>query len=359
MTALTALVLTLAGTAPTAAQDSGLAAHCDAPEVEAFAARDACIATAQAVISAQPLLGILIAGGNPTVGSAGESGFRLGLLPRVSAGVRLNVVPVRLPDILAEQIPGEAGDLARRLGIPAPAVVGDLAIGITDGFAAAPGLGGIGGISVLASVSYLPFQLFDADGFDEADLAYGLGARLHLLEESFFVPGISLSVMRRALPDLAFGDICPGGIEPVAVPGGDPDHETGACAGEGDAGEFSFDLTDWSGRLVASKHFLGFGATAGAGYDRYESDLGFGFRAPAAEPQTQLTPVFRVTDQSLAATRWTLFGNLSFSFVAATLAAEAGWQQGEPPISSFRELGGNFDPGSGAWYASLGARLSL
>ena len=46
--------------------------------------RDACFVAAQAVESAQPQLGVLVTGGNPTLGTASTGGLRLGVLPRVS-----------------------------------------------------------------------------------------------------------------------------------------------------------------------------------------------------------------------------------------------------------------------------------
>ena len=124
-------------------------------------------------------------------------------------------------------------------------------------------------------------------------------------------------------------------------------------------GEFSFDLTDWSARLVASKRLLGIGATLGVGYDRYESDLGFGFRGEEVITGTQLVPVFRVTEESLDSDRWAVFGNLSYTLLVATLGLEAGWQQGTAPISGFDDLQSDFNPKDGTWFASLGMRLAL
>jgi hypothetical protein len=287
--------------------------------------------------------------------SAGGAGLRLGVVPRVSAGLRLNVAAIRLPDLLAEQIGGDAGSIATRYGAPAPAAAADISIGLFNGFSAGPGIGGIGGISVLGSATYLPFSLF-TDGFEKADLAYGLGARLHILSESFVAPGISLSLMRKELPRLSFGDVCPDGIQPVGGPTID-DTEYGGCAGSGDVGEFAFDLTDWSARLVVSKHLLGLGATMGLGYDQYESDISFGFRGD--QVGTNLVPVFRVSDQRLESNQWAAFGNLSYTLLVATLGLEAGWQQGTAPISGFQDVQSDFDPRNGTWFASLGARLSL
>src|SRR5687768_1907075 len=81
---------------PAAAQDGGLAGTCAGLPGSAEAT---CRTVAQAAESTQPQLGILIAGGNPILGTASTSGVRLGFLPRVTAGVRVNVVGARVPDI--------------------------------------------------------------------------------------------------------------------------------------------------------------------------------------------------------------------------------------------------------------------
>ena len=224
-----------------------------------------------------------IAGGNPTVGGSG-AGFRLGILPRVSAGVRLNVVAARLPNIIADELPGGSTPLTRRFGAPLPSINADVAVSFTPGFTMSPGVGGIGAVSLLGSVSYLPLTLFDADGFAEkSNRAFGLGARVHLVGESFIAPDVSLSVVRRSLNEVRLGDICG---STSADASGDADVATGTCGGEGDPGEVRFDLSSWSTRLVAGKRLLGLGVSGGVGYDRHDSDLAFGFRGSEPVPGT-------------------------------------------------------------------------
>lgn len=340
---------------PLAAQNS-LESICDASEVQAVDAREPCLAVVQAATSGQPVLGLLMAAGNPTMGTLGATGFRLGILPRVSAGARLNLVAIRLPDILADEIPGQVGAVTRRFGAPAPALLGDVAISVTNGFSIEPGVGGIGAVSLIGTVSYLPFRLFDIDGFgDSPDLALGIGGRLQLLEESFVTPGVSFSVMRRRLNTVRFGDVCPAGSGEVELPGATPPHRS-TCAGPGDPGEFGFDLTSWSSRLVAAKHLLGFGLAGGIGHDSNRSRLDFGFRGG---PVSGTSPAFRVTDQTLRSDRWTVFGNASYTLIVFTLGLEAGWQQGAAPITGFGNLGSDFDPRSGTWFGNLGVRLAL
>jgi len=331
---------------------------CDRQEVQRIGARDACLAAAQAAVSAQPALGILIASGNPTLGTAGAAGLRLGFLPRVSAGVRLNVVHVEIPDLLAESVPGRAGDLARRYGSAVPALGADVSITLTPGLSIAPGLSGIGGTSLLGTASYLPFRWLGGEAFGTDQLAIGVGGRLHLLRESFVAPGVSFSVVHHRLSTVSFGDACPAGLV-------DEEHgslsgtRTAVCPGPGDIGEIGFDLRDWSTRLVASKRLLGVGATVGLGHDSYRSAVDIGFRGLPPESTSGATPLVLFSDPRLESRRWAVFGDLSYTLIFGTLAVEAGWQQGRAPISGFRNIGSDFDPRGGTWFGSLGARLAL
>jgi hypothetical protein len=353
-----ASLLSFAVALPVTAQ-SDLERICATPEIELLGARDACVVTSQAVASAQPLVGLLIAGGNPTIGTSGVDGLRLGFLPRVSAGARLNLVSIRLPDILVDQAPGQIADLTRRFGTPVPAVMGDASLMITRGVSVAPGLRGIGAISLLGSASYLPFRISGVDGFDRDRPSVGFGARVNLMEESFVAPGVSASLMYRRLPTVHFGQICPQGFVSVVETEGTPRRQMGACPGAGDIGEFSFGITDWSGRLVVSKRLLGVGAVAGIGRDRYESNLDFGFRSAREIPGTGTAAAIRFLDNEFGTTRYSVFANLSYSLLVGMIAVEAGWQQGAPPITGFRNLGSEFDPRGGTWFGGLGARLAL
>ena len=353
MRALAVVWLLLLLVSRSLSEQDALAAGCEGATVQAAGAAEECYAVAQAAISAQPALGLVIAGGNPTFGTAGGTGLRLGVVPRTSASLRLNVVGVKLPDIIGNAVPGTLGDVTKRFGAPVPSLLGDLSISLTRGVTLTPGLGGIGAISLLGSGSWLPLDQLGLDGFTNSpNLAWGFGGRLHLLNESFVAPGIAVSVMRRGFGTLRFGDICKG-LDPLEGT------QTSACTGPGDPGEILFDLTDWSGRAVVSKHLLGFGLTAGLGYDRYGSDVSFGVRAPEPIVGANPTPLFRFGRQELESTRWTMFGNASYTLIFGTIGLEAGWQQGDAPISSFDDIGSDFDPSSGTWFGSLGARLAL
>lgn len=337
-------------------QQSDIGAPCTAPGLSS-SAREFCGTVAQAVESAQPQLGILVAGGNPTLGVASTGGLRLGSLPRVSAIAKVNLVLVRLPEILAEQAGGTAQRLNESTGLPAPAVSGTVSVGLFPGVRLAPTLGGIGSVDLLGSATWLPFTAFDLEGFGDgsAQVAYGGGVKVGLLRESFLTPGVAVSVLYRSLGTVSYGDVCPGTERDPAG----AQLLIGRCIGEGDRGEFSFDLADWSTRAAIGKRLLGVGLTAGIGYDRLSSDIGFGFRDTGNSLGGAGTAFARVRGLQLDNDRWSAFANASITGLFATLALEAGWLQGSEPIPQFPRSASEFDPADGSLFGSLGLRLAF
>ncbi|HEX2081771.1 MAG TPA: hypothetical protein VHG08_28965 [Longimicrobium sp.] len=299
-----------------------------------------CATVAQAVDAAQPQLGILMAGGNPTLGTASTGGVRLGVIPRVSLTARLNVVGARLPDIRAE-----ADGEADKFTLPAPAVGANLSIGLTQGFSLAPMLGGFGAIDLLGSVSVLPLELL-GDEFGDNAFSWGAGARVGLIRESFVTPGVSVSLMYRSLGEVSLGDVCSGSE-------GTEGNPRSCSTADGDFGELRFGLDNWSARAAVSKRLLGLGLTAGVGYDRFETSADFAFRAPDGSNQ-----IYRFDEIGVDNDRWSAFIDASFTVLVGSLVAELGWMQGADPIEGFPDTS-DFDPGEGTFFGSLGARLSL
>lgn len=345
--------------APAFSQEAGLGAPCNDPRLPESVRAD-CFTVAQAVESAQPQLGILLAGGNPTLGTASAGGIRLGILPRVSATAKANLVFIRLPDILAEGAGGATQRLNDATGIPAPALSGTVSVGVYPGFSIAPTVGGIGAVDLLGSATWLPLETFGVEGFgdDAPGFSYGVGARLGVLRESFTTPGLSVSLMYHRLDELRYGSVCEEpGLGGVTEERDGYTAQAGPCAGGGDPGEFRVDLSTWSARAAASKRLLGLGLTAGVGYDRYGSDVGFGLRTPCPEDAGS-NCYFRAAGMELDSDRWSGFVNGSFSLLMATLAAEVGWLQGADPIDGFPSAS-DFDPSTGTFFGSLGFRLAL
>jgi hypothetical protein len=348
---LATLALGLAA-APAVAQES-LAAPCGNPGLPQTA-QETCYAVAQAAVSAQPQLGILIASGNPTLGTASTGGIHLGILPRASLSVRVNGVFVRLPEIIASQAGGSTKALNDRLGVPAPALGANASIGVFPGVSVAPTIGGVGAIDLVGSATWLPLRI-GSKRFGGSSTSYGGGVRVGLLRESFTTPGISITETYRKLGTVDFGSVCTGGESPAGP-------STSFCTGGGNPGEIHFDLTNWSTRAAISKRLLGLGLTGGIGYDRFSSDVSYAVRyddptAPATGNGS--TRIYRPAGSKLTSSRLSAFADGSLTILVGTLAAEAGWMRGGDPIAGYQQGSGGFDPKKGTFFGSVGFRLSL
>jgi hypothetical protein len=341
------------------AQGSGLSGACS--DVVANL-QSTCRVVAQAVESGQPQLGILVAGGNPTIGTASTGGLRLGVLPRVSATVKATFVRAMIPDLRESRIGPTDGVEFGDLSIIAPSFSATATIGIFGGASVAPTIGGIGSVDLLGSASWVPLRSIGSDDFrpNSADIAYGGGLRIGLLRESFTMPGASVSLMYHKLGSVSYGEICPTRVATSTADGNGYTLEQGQCAptDAGNLGEFRFDLSSWSTRAAVSKHLLGLGISAGVGYDRFSSDLAAGLRAPQSGISTDFSYA-RVTGVDLSQGRWSAFVDGSFSLLVATIAVEAGWLQGADPVPGYPDNSSDFDPGDGTYFGSVGLRIAL
>jgi hypothetical protein len=268
-----------------------------------------CVAVADAMHILQPRLGIALSGGNPVPGTASTLGRRLGTMPRVSLAARVTAARLDLPPIEAV---GNSSDVD--FGVTSLAA--DASVGVFQGFALLSTVAGVGSVDVLASVGMVPLP--GSEGFDGSPFTWAAGARIGLLRESFTAPGVSVSAMYRSIADVEYGNV-----------------DVGLLGGDGDA---FFQLSDYnvtSLRGVIGKRLLGFGLAAGAGYDRYRSDVLIRVRDPALTDQNRVREL-RLDEWSRS--RASLFGNASYTFLLVTFVAEAGWQQGgdAPPDASDR-----------------------
>lgn len=341
------------------AQESGLTGACGELTNRL---RQTCLVAAQAVESAQPQLGVLVTGGNPTIGTASTGGLRLGVLPRVSATVKANVVRARIPDLREIRTDPTDAETYGDVSILAPSLSGTATVGIFPGVSLMPTIGGIGSVDLLGTASWIPLRRLGTDEIREssADVSYGGGVRVGLLRESFTMPGASLSVLYHTLGTVAYGEICPARLGTSETTGPGYSLEQGQCAPTdlGDMGEFRFDLSGWSTRAAVSKHLLGLGLSAGVGYDRFSSDLAAGVRAPQAA-FGGTTEYARISDVDLSQGRWSAFVDGSFSLLVATIAVEAGWLQGADAVPSYPDNASDFEPGDGTYFGSVGLRIAL
>jgi hypothetical protein len=313
-----------------------------------------CGQVVQGISAVQPTVGVAFSGGAHTLGTATTIGRRVGLLPRVSATVRVNAALADVPDLLDGYTPsfGEDGRL-RPMGtarVPALAVQGDVVLGLFNGFRISPGVGGLGAVDLLGSVSLIP--ALDAIGLSESIINVGAGARVGILRQGLVLPGISVSGMYRTMrSDVAFGELGP-----------DPD--------AGDPAEFSADLSTWSFRAGASKGLLLLDLAAGLGYDIYTSDVHFDWRLRCPPQQCGEELILETTDGvqgQLRTAAWNAFGNVGLNFLLLRLVAEVGFQQPLDIVDAAALVRAGLpdqqpvfeDVTGGRFFLSLGARLTL
>jgi hypothetical protein len=308
------LLLTVAGTA-----------SAQAPECTGYSsnAQRVCSAAVDGTRALHPLLGVLVSGGNPTIGSAGT----MGGLGHAALTLQANAVQVVLPDLsyngASATVP--AGD---KIFTPAPSLEG--ALGLYKGMG-----GGLFAVDFLGSAQLLPTNQIDnltvaADARRIGSIALGLGygARIGLLREAGPLPAVSFSVMRRDIPQITYGNI-----------------------NAGDGFGYAVDLHATNVRLVASKQVLVLGLAAGLGWDKYTGDAVISFRDPIT-----LTPQPDIPVQ-LNSSRGLAFFNAGVNLSVVRLTGEVGYQTGKDQNLStdFQD----FDTNKGKFFAGLGLRVGF
>jgi len=293
---------------------SDLAGRC----VGAGGAETTCGELAVTARALQGHIGLMAGLGSEVSGSASTLGRRLGTAPRIAVGGRAAFARVSLPDLT-----DQGAEPSRKTSFLLPSLHAGVAVGIFDGFSLAPTVGGFLAVDALgnASLVFLP----KGEGFDGHATAFSLGARIGLLRESFTLPGISVSISRRASGDVVYGDPQAGG------------------------GSVRVDPVVTSIRATVGKDLLSVGILAGLGWDRYSGDV----LIHAAAGGT----VVEASSSSLEASRTTVFGGASMNFLILQLSGELGWAGGFGRVNEY--LGAPFDPRSGSLYASLAFRLTI
>jgi hypothetical protein len=285
-------------------------------------AQRVCAAAVDGTRAFHPLIGVLVSGGNPTIGSAGALG-----LGHASLTLRANAVQVVLPN-LAYTGSGSTVPAGDKLWAPAPLVEGSLGIfkGVGNGLLA---------LDLLGSAQLLPTDQIsnltvDSTARQIGGIALGLGygARIGLVRERGPLPAVSISIMRRDIPEITYGD----------VPAGD---------------RFSYgvDLHATNLRLVASKNLLFLDMAAGLGWDKYTGDALIRFRDPITNAQQPDVPV------KLNSSRVLGFLNAGVSLSVLRLTGEVGYQGGKDQNLStdFQD----FDTTKGKFFAGLGLRVGF
>jgi hypothetical protein len=295
------------------------------PECSVYlgSAQRVCSAAVDGTRAFHPVIGVLVSGGNPTIGSAAT----LGGLGHASLTLRANAVQVVLPDLSyngsSSAVP--AGD---KLWAPAPLVEGALGVyrGVGNGLLA---------VDLLGSAQLLPTDQIDnltvdAGAREIGGIALGLGygARVGVLRELGPLPAVSVSIMRRDIPQITYGD----------VPAGD-------------RYSYGVDLHATNLRLIASKRLLLFDMAAGLGWDKYTGDAVIRFRDPITGVAQPDVPVELNNSRVLG------FLNAGMSLSMVRLTGEVGYQGGkDQELSTDFE---DFDTTKGKFFAGLGLRVGF
>jgi len=306
------IALALAGAGPLAAQN-------DECRVFDGSSRRICDAALDATRAFHPVAGLLVSGGNPVLGTAGT----LGGLGRFSVTVRASAADVVLPDPEYDGSPGTVPS-TEELYAPVPLIEG--AAGIYEGLSS-----GLLSIDALASAQLLPTKQVDDLSVDPdarhiGDVALGLGygVRVGVLRDEGPLPAVSVSVMRRHVPRLAYGDL-----------------------DEGDEFRYGVDLRATNLRLVASKQLAALQLAAGVGWDRYTGDAEIRLR-DGPDP---------IVDLELRESRTLAFINAGVDLATVSLVGEAGYQSGrDQELSTEFE---DYDITDGKFFAGLGLRLNF
>ena len=263
------------------------------------ASQDACQMAVDVFQFMAPQLGLALAGGNATLGA----GSTLGGLGHFSIGVRANVFNGDLPQISNFPTPGTNGRTQRVLpsksqvlGLP----TADAAIGLFGGLPF--GLTNVGGVDVLVSAAYVPSfgdSTSDVRVKPEQNLQVGYGVRVGLLSESILVPGVSVTYLKRDLPNTAIT----GKSTNLDVTITNAKVETSA----------------W--RITASKSFLLFGLVVGGGQDKYKEGANIQATTRGTAAGTQTSDKI-VLSQDL--TRTNIFADLSLNLPLFKIVGEVG-----------------------------------
>ena len=278
-----------------------------------------CTAAVDATRAFHPVLGLLTSGGNPVLGT----GSPLGGPGHFSGTARVNAVEVVLPGLSYD---GSSATVPRGQKVFAPAPLLEGAVGLFGGLPS-----GLLAIDGLASAQLLPTTVFDnlrvdpdARRIGTVALGLGVGARVGILRTAGPLPGISLSLMRRDLPTITYGDIA-----------------------SGDEFQYAVNLHAINLRLVASKQLALVDLAAGLGWDRYTGVALVQVRVGAAPD----VPI------DLRTSRASAFTNAGLGLGLARLVVEAGYQAGKDQklTTDFEGI----DTKQGKFFAGVGLRMGF
>lgn len=317
------IAITIAGTRAGAQASNGT---CTASTP--IAASDVCQKARDLFAFVIPQIGVAVSGGNPIPGDAGS----LGGFGKRSLSIRVVGVDGRLP---RNAVPLGSSALtsddfgAARTIIPLPAV--DLGIGLFPGVPV--GVTNVGGVDLLVGATVLPsvsrndFEVTPKDG----GIGFSYGLRVGALQESSFVPGVSVSWQRRRLPKTDFSYT--------------PLNDTLLVSGTSVASD--------AVRIVVSKRVALFGVAGGIGQDRVTGESNMLAVLNSAANRGVDRQTVSLTGLRQRATRKTAFVNASFSLLVLRIVGEYGWSSAGSLRETVNTFGGR-SANEGYRYGSIG-----
>lgn len=272
-----------------------------------------------------PVAGLLVSGGNPVLGSIST----LGGFGHFALAARVNATELRTPDLNYDGSGGTTVAQDTKIFAPAPLV--EAAVGVFKGF------NGLLSVDLLGSAQLLPTNAIDnltvdknARKIGSIALGLGYGARVGVLRGKAILPSVTVSVMRRDIPRITYGDVTTGG----------------------DNYSYSLDLHATNLRAVAGYHLAVFNVGAGIGWDKYTGTADIGF-----VPNGGVLPAQNVSGIKLDNTRTMAFLTAALDLPVFKIGAEAGYQFGKDQTLSTTFAGNN--PKDNRLFAGAGIRLAF
>ncbi len=271
----------------------------------------ACLASTLGTESVIGGVGTAFSLGNEFPGSASTLGRRYGATPRIATGLRLGISDLSYPAVGVGQASASSW---------VPTLQGAAAVGLFDGFRPRPTVGGVLSVDVMAVAgwAFLP----GGDGFDGSVGSVGYGVRVGLVRESFSLPGITVSLLRRHAGSVLWeggGSVAPGQLELDGV-------------------------TTTSMRATVGREFSALGIQAGFGVDDSSADGSF---VPGAGVPVPFDDVH--------ARRTLFFGGVTATWLIVQFHGELGYAGGYDPVDEASSV--DFDPSAGSLVGSVSFRV--
>lgn len=286
-------------------------------------------------------LGLLAGAGGPVPASPSTAGQRLQGSPRWVVDAGVGVVRGALPaargpagPVIAADAPLAGAGPSRLLLAPRLTAVA----GVFEGFAPGATLAGVASVDLVGELRWLPVP--SPGPLDGSALAWGAGARVGILRESFTFPGATLVVLHRRLGQVSLApaeELVRGNL------------------GTGTGGERTFEVVRQGSvqpsvtslRAVLGKDLLEVGLSAGVQRDRIRGRARTTTLVIPDEGAVALVPADRTAALPVDRTTW--FVGFNRTWVVAQIAAEVGWSPAPaaPDVAALGLPHGGAGAGSG------------